>query len=127
MTVTKALKKLYLTITGSASTKSSAAKVLSDLADNWTPGAAVPAVTPADNGKVMKVVNGVWDKGNDSGSVLPAVTAEDNGDVLAVVNGVWAKNVPVAELPEYSVEDAGKILTIQEDGTLAWVSPEAAE
>ena len=53
-------------------------------------GSELPAVTSTDNGKILKVVNGKWDKG-DAPSGLPAVTSEDNGDVLTVVEGQWAK------------------------------------
>lgn len=52
-----------------------------------------PLVTSADNGKVMKVVNGAWAVGSDNvgSSGLPSVTTSDNGKVLKVVDGVWAK------------------------------------
>lgn len=54
-----------------------------------------PEVTAADNGKVLKVVNGVWAKGTDNvgsgSSGLPAVTASDSGKILKVnASGQWA-------------------------------------
>lgn len=51
-------------------------------------GDTLPTVTSDDNGKVLSVVNGEWDKANVPAE-LPAVTAEDNGKVLMVVNGEW--------------------------------------
>lgn len=54
----------------------------------------LPSTTSADNGKVLKVVNGAWAKGTDNtgsgSSGLPSVTASDNGKVLKVVSGAWA-------------------------------------
>ena len=53
-------------------------------------GASLPAVKAADNGKVLKVVEGAWAVGTDNDTAeLPAVTADDNGKVLTVVDGVW--------------------------------------
>ena len=54
----------------------------------------LPSVSSTDNGKILKVANGKWAKGNESVE-LPAVTADDNGKVLMVVEGVWA----VADIP----------------------------
>lgn len=54
----------------------------------------LPSVSSTDNGKILKVANGKWAKGNETVE-LPAVTADDNGKVLIVVEGVWA----VADIP----------------------------
>lgn len=48
--------------------------------------------------------------GNGGGSDLPAVTSEDNGDVLTVVNGAWDKAAPsggggALVVPTYTTED----------------------
>lgn len=52
----------------------------------------LPPVNENDNGKILKVVEGMWDKATPSGgSSLPAVTADDNGSVLTVVEGEWDK------------------------------------
>ena len=50
--------------------------------------------------------------GGGGGSDLPSVTAEDNGDVLTVVNGAWDKATPTTELPSISQGDNGKVLTV---------------
>lgn len=53
-------------------------------------GSDLPAVTTDDNGKVMTVVEGAWDKA-DVPTELPAVTGADNGKFLGVANGAWSK------------------------------------
>lgn len=53
-------------------------------------GIELPSVTSSDNGKLLTVVNGKWNKAN-APKELPAVTSTDNGDILTVVNGAWAK------------------------------------
>ena len=53
-------------------------------------GGELPPVTSDDNGKVLKVVNGDWNKGA-APTELPAVSGTDNGKILKVTEGVWAK------------------------------------
>lgn len=53
-----------------------------------TAGIELPAVTNADDGDVLTVVNGKWAKA-DAPKELPVVTAEDDGSVLKVVDGAW--------------------------------------
>ena len=53
-------------------------------------GAMVPKVDDTDNGKVLKVIDGEWQPGEDvSGDNLPPVSSLDNGKVLKVVSGEW--------------------------------------
>ena len=80
-------------------------------------GSGLPAVTSDDNGDVLTVVNGEWDKAAASGG-LPAVTSSDNGNVLAVVSGAWAKSSNA--LPSVNVYDYGKILSVSSNGK--WVA-----
>ena len=47
----------------------------------------LPAVSVADNGKVLTARAGKWVKA----TVIPTVTAADNGKVLKVINGAWDK------------------------------------
>lgn len=42
-------------------------KYLAEIAKNGGGGSGLPAVTSDDNGKVLKVINGAWDKGTESG------------------------------------------------------------
>ena len=72
--------------------------VLTVVSGEWnkaTPAKELPAVSNTDNGKLLGVANGEWGKVDaPSGSGLPAVTSDDNGDVLTVVSGAWAKATP---------------------------------
>lgn len=53
-------------------------------------GGELPPVTSDDNGKILKVVNGDWNKGA-APTELPEVSGTDNGKILTVVNGAWDK------------------------------------
>lgn len=69
----------------------------------------LPAVSGADNGKVLKVIEGAWGKGTDES--LPAVTSEDAGKILGVTEqGVWAPETAPTELPAVANGDYGKLL-----------------
>lgn len=52
----------------------------------------LPAVSASDNGKVLTVVSGEWNKAAVP-TELPAVTATDNGKVLKVTDGAWAVGI----------------------------------
>lgn len=71
----------------------------------------LPPVNASDNGKVLGVNNGAWDKVNAS-SGLPSVTSDDNGDVLTVVEGAWGKAAPGGTLPAVTSDDNGDVLTV---------------
>lgn len=71
----------------------------------------LPAVSGADNGKVLKVIEGAWAKGTDES--LPAVTAEDAGKILGVTEqGEWAPETAPTELPAVTSSDNGKALIV---------------
>lgn len=59
-------------------------------------GSSLPEVTADDNGNVLTVVEGEWDKATPT-KELPAVTSSDNGNVLTVVEGEWSAAVPTAD------------------------------
>lgn len=68
-------------------------------AQSTSGGAGLPEVTSEDNGDVLTVVGGAWDKAEPA-KELPTVTSADNGDVLTVVEGAWAKGaLPIPESP----------------------------
>ena len=74
----------------------------------------LPDVTTADNGKVLTVVNGEWDKAESQS--LPAVTTADNDKTLAVVNGNWAKVEPgykCSEEEQSTTNYDGSLTTVQ--------------
>lgn len=56
MTTTKALAKLYKAVTGSEG-RNSAAKILSDLADNWSATAGSVPTAPSTSGNYKLTVN----------------------------------------------------------------------
>lgn len=78
MTTTQGLQKLYTTITG-LSARNGRGNILSDLADNWSSSNELPAVSATNNGKVLKVVEGVWAIGTDSDTTYSAATANNLG------------------------------------------------
>lgn len=71
----------------------------------------LPPVTVEDNGSVLSVVDGAWNKAAPV-EELPAVTAENNGEILTVVEGIWDKAEPTKELPTVTSEDNGDVLTV---------------
>lgn len=66
---------------------------LDDIADTMADN-ALPSVSSVDNGKILKVTEGAWAKG-DAPTELPEVTGSDNGLALVVKNGAWDKGGPV--------------------------------
>jgi len=65
-------------------------KPMSRIEELLLDGAMVPKVDDTDNGKVLKVIDGEWQPGEDvSGDNLPPVSSLDNGKVLKVVSGEW--------------------------------------
>lgn len=86
MLITTALKAYFTKVHGKTVNGKTIAEVIKNGANATGAVVGTPAVTAADNGKVLKVVEGAWVAGTE----LPAVTAADNGKVLKVVNGAWA-------------------------------------
>lgn len=76
MTTVDALKGLYVALGGK----------LTDTYDTIANGIAV-----ADYVLIPDVIQAITKKAPTAGIELPAVTAADNGSVLKVVDGVWDK------------------------------------
>jgi len=102
------------------------------VAKTYTP---LPSVTADDNGKVMKVVNGKWSKGEDekgeaSGTTLPAVTEADNGKVLKVSGGVWTTGTDDNDtLTDAQLQTvvSGAVTEYMEGNVLPKLPPDASE
>lgn len=62
-------------------------EIIIDIANQ---GADLPDVTQADDGKVLAVVNGEWNKAAIPSGNLPPVSSAANGKVLRVVSGDWS-------------------------------------
>lgn len=84
-------------------------------------GSSLPAVTSADNGDLLGVVEGAWGK-VDPPAELPAVSSTDNGSLLGVSDGAWAKVAAPTELPAVTGADNGSLLGVSE-GAWAKVAP----
>lgn len=53
---------------------------------------SLPSITNRDNGKILRVVNGYWQK-SDERDDLPPTFPEDNGKILKQVDGYWVAAV----------------------------------
>ena len=78
-------------------------------------GSSLPEVTSSDNGQVLTVVSGEWNKASVP-TELPAVTGNDNGKILQVYSGTWQKRPAPQGLPNVSDADEGKILIVNSSG-----------
>lgn len=93
MTIVKALKAYFSKVHGKTVTGKTISDVVANGANAVGTVEGLPAVTAADNGKVLTVANGAW-AAAVTVNELPAVTAADNGKVLTVANGVWTAVTP---------------------------------
>ena len=93
------------------------------------PGVGVPEVTEADNGKVLKVVDGVWTLGEDAtggniveseedlpedaedGSIVIVPGEGDKADIYIKEGDQWYLVVS-SELPSVTAADNGKVLKV---------------
>lgn len=75
-------------------------------------GSSLPAVTSADNGDLLGVVEGAWGKVDPPAAELPAVSSTDNGSLLGVSDGAWAKVAAPTELPAVTGADNGDLLGV---------------
>ena len=65
----------------------------------------LPDVTSADNGKIARVIDGEWDKDNETVE-LPDVNNDDNGKILKVINGAWGKGTEVEGGADTAITEA---------------------
>lgn len=121
MTTVDALKDVYTELGGNATavagiqTDAEMIEALSALVGSTI---ELPAVDAEDNGKVLKVIDGAWNKGVDN--TLPSVTTEDEGKTLLVDNtGAWSVEDVPKELPSVTSADEGDVLTVDSDGKWA--------
>lgn len=67
----------------------------------------LPIVTSADNGKLLTVVNGVWDAANPPTSPVPTATTSDNYSKLVVKSGNYVKMYDNLRFAVTVTENAG--------------------
>ena len=110
MNTIEALQKLYVALGGEAADVANlniTPEMISAIADiaEGGGGSSLPAVTAADNDKLLTVVNGAWDKAT-AAKELPAVTGTNNGQILKVINGAWARGYETTPIyPEYTYDE----------------------
>ena len=63
------------------------------LIDIYNQGTGLPEVDSDDNGKVLAVVNGDWNKSTIPSGNLPPVSDADDGKVLRVSGGEWGESI----------------------------------
>lgn len=86
-------------------------------------GSLLPPVGTNDKGKFLHTNESTGEKEWAEVSGLPAVTDADNGKVLSVVNGEWDKaNAPIG-LPSTTGVNRDDYLGISESGAVVWVKP----
>ena len=73
--------------------------------DSWNPAVLNEGVQTGQIGK--------------GGSDLPEVTSDDNGNVLTVVSGEWNKAAIPSQLPSVDDSDEGKVLMVNSSGNWA--------
>lgn len=117
MTKVEELKKMYENMGGdpeAVADKTLITEMLDAMSELELSG--LPDVTADDNGEILTVVDGEWNKAA-APTELPAVTAEDNGEILTVVNGEWNKAVQAGAVVVFNatMTTAGGITT----GTLS--------
>ena len=99
MNTIEALKKLYVALGGEAADVASLTIIpdmINAISEIVHGVARLPEVTADDNGKVLKVIDGAWDKA-EAEKELPTVTADDNGKVLKVIDGAWGVGADLTE------------------------------
>ena len=87
--------------------------LLNQIADNTSGNTGSIDMEPITREEVyLKAIADNTASGDGGGSSLPAVTSEDNGDVLTVVDGAWDKAAP-SGLPAVTGADIGKSMVVQ--------------
>jgi hypothetical protein len=120
-TIVGELKDLYVKYGGNLADlkgNETTAEMLDAIEQIMNTGGGLPEVTADDNGKVLSVVNGEWNKA-DAPAELPAVTSDDNGKVLAVANGAWGKADASGGNNDFVVTYTDNNVTVTADKTFA--------
>jgi hypothetical protein len=99
----EALQDIYISLGG----------LLTDTYDNINNGSPV-----GDYATIPDIAEAISKKAT-AGEGLPDVTSADNGDILSVVNGAWDKAALPKELPTVSPSNSGEALTVNSSGKWA--------
>lgn len=119
--INDALSKLYLKLGGNPQDireNKSITDYIDDLGDVLKSLAELPGVSSSDNGKILKVIDGTWAKG-DAPTELPTVSSSDNGKFLGVSEGSWGKVDALSDEPFIIKVDEDSEYTITLNKTYA--------
>lgn len=118
-----ALKKLYVAMGGDAADVANlniTPEMISAIADIYQGGggASLPAVTTDDNGKLLTVVEGEWDKADNVGGAVEITLSQESQTAFGTLLGQFI-TAALTNAGEYTISLAGGISEYEDIQTAA--------